>query len=603
MAILVNANLVAKSFSGKDLFEGLSFGIESGERVGLLGPNGSGKSTLMKIIAKKMTSDSGSITWQKGLRIGYLAQMTNYTPEQTIASYLLENHMMEPEKMASAYEWIAKLELHQFPEETPLTTLSGGWQKKVELAKVLSEKPDLLLLDEPTNHLDVGSIKWLEDLLFTSRFAFLIITHDRLFLQRVCNKIFDLDPQFPGHLLVVAGGYEKYLETKASMILEQRTRETKLANTLRREKEWLARGAQARQTKQKARQVNAFALADEVQRLKTLNRKKVLELDFQTSERRPQKMIEVKGLGKKMKDRWLFRNLDFIITPKTRLALLGPNGAGKTTLIKTMLGEMKPDEGSVRIIQDFKVAYFEQYKDSLNLNETVLQNICPAGDYVLFQGNSVHARSYLERFHFYKNQVDLPVHRLSGGEQARLRLAQLMLRECQVLVLDEPTNDLDIQTLQSLEDTIKEFQGAVIIVTHDRYFMDQVSQQILAFSPFRDAEGELIFFADYEQWEDWYELENAKRLTGSKKETPMAGGTSAKKKKLSYKEQLEFDQMEAKIQSLESELAGLHSEIEKPENASNSARLQELSKLAHEKESQLESFFRRWTELEEKISN
>jgi len=600
MSILVNSNQISKSFSGKDLFQGLSFGIESGERVGLLGPNGAGKSTLMKIIAKKMDADNGSITWQKGVKLGYLAQSTLFKDDDTILSYLLENHNLDPDKMMLAYEWMAKLDLQQFPEDTLLSKLSGGWQKKVELAKVLTNDPDLLLLDEPTNHLDVGSIKWLEDFLSGARFASLIITHDRLFLQRVSNKIFDLDPQFPGRLLVVNGGYEKYLETKELMIQEQKVRETKLSNTLRREKEWLARGAKARQTKQKARQENAWALESEVQNLKTLNKKKALELDFQISERRPQKMIEVKGLGKKAGDRWLFRNLDFVITPKTRMALLGTNGAGKTTLIRTMLGETSADEGTVKVIQDFKVAYFEQKKDSLNLKQTVLENICPAGDYVLYQGNSVHARSYLERFHFYKNQVDLPVHRLSGGEQARLRLAQLMLQECQVLVLDEPTNDLDIQTLQSLEDTIKEFQGAVILVTHDRYFMDQVSRQVLSFSPFPGSEGELIFFADYEQWEDWFELEKEKQNRLLKKGTEKNSDQKQNKKKLSYKEQLELDNMESTIHKLEAEVAELNKEIEKPENAANSSLLQELSQKLGLKQSELDQLFLRWSELEKK---
>lgn len=600
MSILVNANQISKSFSGKDLFQGLSFGIESGERVGLLGPNGAGKSTLMKIIAKKMEADKGAITWQKGVKLGYLAQSTLFQEDDTILSYVLENHNLDPDKMMLAYEWMAKLDLQQFPEDTLLSKLSGGWQKKVELAKVLTNDPDLLLLDEPTNHLDVGSIKWLEDFLAGARFASLIITHDRLFLQRVSNKIFDLDPQFPGRLLVVNGGYEKYLETKELMIEEQKVRETKLSNTLRREKEWLARGAKARQTKQKARQENAWALESEVQNLKTLNKKKALELDFQISERRPQKMIEVKGLGKKAGDRWLFRNLDFVITPKTRMALLGTNGAGKTTLIRTMLGETPADEGTVKVIQDFKVAYFEQKKDSLNLKQTVLENICPAGDYVLYQGNSVHARSYLERFHFYKNQVDLPVHRLSGGEQARLRLAQLMLQECQVLVLDEPTNDLDIQTLQALEDTIKEFQGAVILVTHDRYFMDQVSRQVLSFSPFPGSEGELIFFADYEQWEDWFELEKEKQNRLLKKSSEKNSDQKQNKKKLSYKEQLELDNMESVIHKLEAEVAELNKEIEKPENAANSSLLQDLSQKLGAKQAELDQLFLRWSELEKK---
>ncbi len=603
MALLLSVHQLAKSFSGKSLFKEVSFGIEEGERVALLGPNGVGKSTLMKILNQTMDSDSGSVVYRRGMRMAYLAQDPKFKEADTLASVLLKNHEIDADEMARAYEWIGKMELSSFSEDTKISTMSGGWQKRVALAQQLIAEPDLLLLDEPTNHLDVAAIKWLENFLTASRFATLIITHDRLFLQRVCQKILDLDPRFPGHLLTVNGGYDKYLETKASMATEQLAREQKLANTLRREKEWLARGAQARQTKQQARISGADRLAGEVERLRTLNRRANLDLSFEANDKGPRKLVVAHGLGKqdfKNKEKWLFKDLNFVLTPKTRLALLGNNGAGKSTLIKSLLGMISPDQGRVQMAEDLKYAYFEQGKDSLDPKKSVLHNICLEGDYVNFRGQFVHVRSYLERFRFYKDKIDLPVAQLSGGEQARLRLAQMMLQECQVLILDEPTNDLDIETLNILEEALVDFEGAVILVTHDRYFMDQVCSQILSFSSFEDFNGELLFFADYSQWENWFEmtedLMRAKIVAARAQSRALSKDST--KKKLSFKEKFEFEQMEKNISDFEARVKEIQQELLLPEIISNAAKIQELSTELDEKQSQLEKFFDRWSELD-----
>lgn len=595
MGLLVSTYQLAKSFSGKDLFQGVSFGIEEKEKVALLGPNGVGKSTLMKIMAGILKPDSGELTFRKGVSIGYLEQSPHFEKNETLSSYLLSDH----HHLAKAYELMAKLELGQFDENQLLIRLSGGWQKRVALAKALLKDPDLLLLDEPTNHLDVEGIKWLEDFINQSKIATLIITHDRLFLQRVCGKILDLDPRFPGHLLVVNEGYEKYLETKALVFQEQQIREQKLANTLRREKEWLARGAIARQTKQKARQDGAASLEDTVNKLKSLNQIKPIEVQFESAGKGPQKLIEAQGLGKKINDRWLFRNLNLVITPKTRLALMGVNGAGKSTLIKTLLGQSPYDEGLVKIADHLQISYFEQSRETLMPAKSILHNICPEGDYVDFRGQYVHVRSYLERFGFYKEKVDLPVARLSGGEQARLRLAQMMLKKCNMLVLDEPTNDLDIDSLNTLEETLKEFDGAILLVTHDRYFMDQVSQQILSFSPFPDSNGELITFAEYGQWEEWYELKQV-QIKAATKKTEVSTVQSKEVKKLTFKEKFELENMEPTILKLEERITIIQKELEKPEIASDPEKVQSLYNELNTSQAQVDVLYERWTELEKR---
>jgi ATP-binding cassette subfamily F protein uup len=608
MSLILSVHQLTKSFAGKELFRGVSFGIEEKERVALLGPNGVGKSTLMKMLTGDLTPDSGSVVYRRGMRMAYMSQTPVFAEEDTLCSLLLNNYDLEPDKLAKAYEWFARLELSQFAEDTRIVDMSGGWQKRVALAEQILKDPDLLLLDEPTNHLDVAGIKWLEDFLCESRFACLIITHDRLFLQRVSQKILDLDPRFPGHLLSVGGDYQKYLEIKDLMAADQMAREQKMANTLRREKEWLARGAKARQTKQQARIEEAGKLAEEVQRLQTLNKRKNVELSFEGTEKGPKKLIVSQDLGKHSftdKEKWLFRHLDLILTPKSRLALLGTNGAGKSTLIKTLLGMMPQSEGKVRLAEELKVAYFEQDRGSLDPKKSVLHNICPEGDYVNFRGQYVHVRSYLERFKFYKDKLDLPLAQLSGGECARLRLAQMMLQECQVLILDEPTNDLDIETLNILEEALRDFEGAVILVTHDRYFMDQVCTHILSFDSFRPNSGELLFFADYEQWENWFEIQVAaqKSKKTTDKNKAQAESKNAGVKKLSNKEKLEFEQMEARVLELEKSIAQLQVELALPEVVSQSSKVQELYATLHQQQQQLESLFQRWSELEAKTKN
>jgi ABC transport system ATP-binding/permease protein len=590
MSQLLSANQLTQSFAARTLFKGVSLGIDEGDRIGLVGPNGAGKSTLLKILSKQMKPDEGTVVYRRGLTVGILDQAPQFKPGENLWDALLSKTLDPIESSAKAYEWLSKLELDQFQPDIEVANLSGGWKKRLALARELMTDPEVLLLDEPTNHLDVASILWLENFLAESSIATVTITHDRLFLQRVANKIFDLDRRNPNHLLVVDGDYLKYLEAKELMIQGEQHREWTMKNTLRRETEWLRRGAKARLTKQKARIERAHDLKSEVEDLSGRNKMRNVEIEFKDSERTPKKLIDAVKICKSYGDKVLVKDFTSLISPKTRMGLLGKNGVGKSTLIRLLLNQESPDQGTVKHADDIKISYFEQNRETLNPKLSLIKNICSDGDYVNDRGNFVYARSYLQRFLFSNEQMDLPVEKLSGGEQSRLRLAQLMLLPASVLVLDEPTNELDMETLQVLEESLKAFPGAVIIVTHDRYFMDQVANEIWAFG----QNGDIQKFADYLQWEDWNFQQEQELKTKAREEKQQQ---KSKTKKISYKDKLELEGMEPKILGLETEVEALQAETMKPENAANAKKLTELSTLIGEKQIQIEALYARWNEL------
>lgn len=612
MAVLVSIHELSKAFGARPLFEGLTFAIESGDRIGLIGPNGAGKSTLLRILASQTGPDRGSVSYQRGLKVGFLEQVPQFREGATILSTILEgvsDAVEDPhhwEHVGAAQELISRLHLDRFGDDTRIEKLSGGWKKRVALARELVRKPDLLLLDEPTNHLDVESILWLERFLARAPFATLTITHDRLFLQRIANRIIELDPRHVGGLLSVQGDYASYLETREQLIAAQERREIVLKNTLRRETEWLRRGAKARTTKQQARIQRAEDLKQEVEEVSVRNQGRTAKLDFQGADKNPKKLIEARGISKSFGDKNIFTGLDLMITPGTRIGLLGPNGAGKSTLIRVLLGTEAADSGTVTRSDFLSVAYFDQTRESLNPDLTVVKTLCPSGEYVDYRGAKMHVRSYLDRFLFTQAQMDMPVGRLSGGEQSRLLLARLMLTQANFLVLDEPTNDLDMATLAVLEECLTEFGGAVLLVTHDRYFMDQVANRILAFHPFENqrAGGSLVSFADLSQWEEWHSKQEDAAKAAAQTSAPAsapagaAASTPAKKKKLGFKDQRELDSMETNIRVAEEKLAQLTSESSLPENVSNSVTLAKLSREMAETQAEIDRLYSRWAELE-----
>ncbi len=598
MATLVSAYQLSKSFASKTLFQNISFAIENSESIGLIGPNGAGKSTLLSLIAKLQYPEKGQISFANNLTLGYLKQIPILNQNESIFDALINStqDIYDADNMQLAFELISKMELDRFPEglDKKVGELSGGWQKKVALACELMKKPNLLLLDEPTNHLDLESIIWLEEFLQkTANIALLIVTHDRRFLQNTCNIIFDLDPQLPNGLLRTNGHYSDHLESKMMLFDGQKRLEDKRRNTMMREKEWLARGPQARLTKQKARIDRAYDIIDEVKDLENKNAKRNIALDFGNTSKSPKKLIEAVKINKTYSGKTLFHDFSVLIRPMHRYGLIGPNGSGKTTLLKCLIGQIAVDSGTVFINDDIEISYFEQGKDQLDLSKSVLKVICPEGDYVNFQGQAVYVRSYLSRFYFKAQQMDMPASQLSGGELSRLILAKLMLKQAHVLILDEPTNDLDVETLEALSDCLSEFKGAVILVSHDRYFMDQNCDVIWSFDLLTNT---ILTFADTNQWEDWFR-QNKKALKTSEGKAVKTGRQRAG---LSYKEKLEFEGIEYIINDAEKKLKTWQNELSLPDTQTNYAQLSQLTKEISDTENKIERLFARWDKLTQK---
>jgi ATP-binding cassette subfamily F protein uup len=607
MATLLSAHRLSKSFGARNLFTSISFGLAEGDRVGLIGPNGAGKSTLLKCLAGLETPDAGDLIFGRGVRIGFLQQTPEFAPNVTIYDALLsagDSH--DPVHLAGVDEWISRLDLNSDGRapDSVVSSLSGGWQKRVALARELVKLPDILLLDEPTNHLDVEGILWLEEFLANSSMALLMITHDRLFLERTVNRVIELDARYTEGVLDIRGSYSNFLEARALQLASQVRQEEAMRNTLRRETEWLRRGAKARQTKQKARIERAGELRDATSEMIDRNLERRSRIEFQDNERRPQKLIEAKKISAVRGGRVLFEELDLIVTPKTRLGLLGPNGCGKSTLIRTLLGIEPPDHGQVLPAEKLKAGWFEQDKKSLDHNLTVLRAVCPEGDYVMLDGKPLVARAYLHRFLFRPEQLDMPLSRLSGGEKSRLRVAQMMLEPANILVLDEPTNDLDTATLDVLAQSIEEFNGAVILVTHDRYFLDQVTDDILAFpSDVQSTDQQLQRFAGYSQWEMWFdESRDTQKRASSKdaKNSPEAshGAMPGPKRKISFKEKHDWETIEARILEKESALAALEAKANDPELGSDLDRARDLFQQIADQQNQIAQLYERWAELD-----
>jgi ATP-binding cassette subfamily F protein uup len=611
VSILLTAKRLGHAFGARPLFDSVSFTISDGDRIGLIGPNGAGKSTLLAILAGKLTPDHGELVPRAELRVSHLSQVPRFELDDTARDVVRRAlagqregerpRELEWQAEAKLEETLSKLDLSgpRGEADTRVQNLSGGQQKRVALAAELALDPDLLLLDEPTNHLDVESIEWLERLLETSSFATVTITHDRYFLQRVSRRILELDRRNEDGLLDVAGDYATYLDRKQEILESQQKLEQSLRNTLRRETEWLRRGPAARTTKQTARIDRAKDLAQNVGELSSRNRTKRAEIELDATGRRSKLLIEAQGITKRFGDNQVFSEVDVLLGPGTRLALLGPNGAGKSTLLRVLIGRDEPTEGVVKRANDLQVQVFEQQRESLDLEMTVADTVAPGGDMIDFRGSRIHRFGYLERFLFRSEHMQMRVGRLSGGEQSRLLIARLMLKPADVLVLDEPTNDLDFDTLNVLEDALTKLDSGVLLVSHDRYFVDRVATQILAFHTAPGELGQVSAFADLTQWQVFHEGQEALRSSKAERQRNAASADGkTKRKKLSYKDQREFDGMEARIHGTEAKLASLRAESERPEVMSNAGRVLELHTEMDRLQAEIDAMFARWAELE-----
>jgi ATP-binding cassette subfamily F protein uup len=599
VALLLNAQNLSKSYGANPLFRDLSINVSEGDRVGLIGPNGSGKSTLLEILAGLREADAGEVALRKNTRLRYVSQESRFAPGETVRQVI--RGALDVAALAGGgaraleAETLGRAGFRNF--EQAAAALSGGWRKRLALAEALVAQPDILLLDEPTNHLDLAGIEWLEKLLQGASFACVVVSHDRYFLENIATGMAELNRVFPDGLLRVSGNYSTFLEKKSEFLAAQAKRQEALENRVRVELEWLRRGPKARATKAKARIDHARELIGELADLNARTRSASADIDFSASDRKTKRLIEIIAASYGFASGLLFDRLSFVLTAGARIGLVGPNGSGKTTLLRLLRGEIAPLAGEIRRAPSLRIVYFDQNRP-LDPDLTLRQALAPVSDSVIYQGRTIHVASWAARFLFSSEQLNQPVSRLSGGERARVLIANLMLEPADILLLDEPTNDLDIPTLEILEESLVEFPGALVLVTHDRYLLDRVSTAVLGL----DGEGSAEVFADYSQWETWRaERQKSKSKPAATTVLSPKAAPTAPKKKLSYLDSREFSTIENRIEEAEQALAAARARLEDPEITRDPQRLADSVRQMEQAQSALDALYTRWMELEEKL--
>ncbi|MFT3683578.1 MAG: ABC-F family ATP-binding cassette domain-containing protein [Phycisphaerales bacterium] len=641
-APVITARELGKHFGHRTLFTGVSLSIEEGERLALIGPNGAGKSTLLKILAGIEHYDEGTLNNRRGLRAAYVSQADRFTKDETVLTAVVNAltpqarpaHIHdEHEAEVAAYMVLGRVGLENY--DAPALSLSGGQRKRLSIAREIAKEPDLLLLDEPTNHLDVEGIDWLEELLSGADFASVIVTHDRAFLQSTATRIVELSSVYPTGTFAVSGNYEEFLFRKQEFIEGQARAAASLANIVKEDLRWLSRKAKARRTKSKSRIDASHERIDELAAMKQrVAPAKAAHIDFTATDRQTQKLVVARGLRKTLGGKLLFTGLDVMLTPGQKLGLMGPNGSGKSTLIKILTGEMETDEptaeekaeaarddasgllphgtpavGTIKRAPNLRTVIFSQHRTELDPKMTLAEAFSPS-DSVIYRDRLIHVNSWAQRFLFNKDQLRSPVGTLSGGEQARVHIAKLMLEPADILVLDEPTNDLDIPSLQVLEESLEEFPGSIILVTHDRAMLDELATQILALDG--EGEGGCRYFADYQQWETVRQREARQPKAKSKpadsapapaaavetKPAATAAAPAVKPKKLSFKEQQELAGMELAILEAESAVQKAAAQMGDPGVMADRKKFSDVCKAHAQAQEKAAQLYERWQELE-----
>ncbi len=595
--LILNAQNITKKFGAEPLFRNISMTVNDGDRIALIGPNGAGKSTFLKILSDEISPDSGEVSTRKRARVTYIAQESSFPAEATVRSVLDKAlagaGVAEGEREGRIREAFGRAGFPSLDDEA--AAFSGGWRKRLAIVEAAIQQPDVLLLDEPTNHLDLAGIEWLEEMLRSASFASIVVSHDRYFLEGVANETAELSRAYPDGMLRFTGAYSTFLEKKSEYLAAEGKRQEALENRVRIETDWLRRGPKARTTKSKARIDNANSLIGELQGMRSRSATSTAGIDFSASDRKTKRLVIIDGITYGYDGKTLFSDLSFAVTAGMRVGIVGPNGSGKTTLLKLVSGQLEPQAGTVERATALRVVYFEQNRE-IDPTLTLRRALAPHSDSVVYNGSVLHVASWANRFLFTGEQLNQPVDRLSGGERARVLIARLMLEPADLLLLDEPTNDLDIPTLEILEEALLEYPGALMLVTHDRYMLDRVSNVVLGL----DGNGNAGSFADYVQWEDWQrELRKPKPVAGAPSGSTGTGGNSggSKKKKLSYMEQREWETMEERIEQAEAEVATRQDRLHDPVIATNPALLHTALEEANTAQEAVDTLYERWGEL------
>ena len=587
---LISARFLSLSFGSSPLFDQISFPINEGDRIGLIGPNGAGKSSLLKLLAGFEKPDSGTITKRQSLHIGYSGQFPTFGRE-TVEEVLIQVSHEEGELMKRTR---ARTLLSQarFPSFQAIASdLSGGWKKRLDILRALMNDPDVLLLDEPTNHLDIEGILWLEKLLQQESKSFVITSHDRSFLENITNKTMELNKRYPQGVFLADGPLSSFVQQRDTYRRSLIQKADHLTAKLRTEIEWVKRSPKARTTKSRSRVQKTEELQEELSLLQEHNREKKIALSFAESERATRKLLVTKNLTKSFHEKLLFKGIDLTLSPGMRLGIVGKNGTGKTTLMKILAGLLPQDMGTRKCIDGLEIVYFDQHREQIPSHVTLKEALCPHGEFVDYRGQPLHVHGLAKKFLFSPEKLALPVGYLSGGERARIHIATLLLKKADLLFLDEPTNDLDIETLEVIEEELMSFQGAMVLITHDRRLMDTLCTTIVGLG----GEGEHTLFSDYAQWE------RSEEQLKKKKAPPMvlsAAVPPSQKptghKKLSYKEQKELEGMEEVILIQEEKVKEIEKQLPLLQEEKESLAL--YSALASEQQ-KLEDLYNRWQEL------
>lgn len=597
-ALLINLQNIEKRFGIVPLFSNISLSIYENERLGLVGPNGSGKSTLLKILAEQETADEGVITRSKTMELGYLPQKDAFAEHATVFQVLLEAFRFSIDDAELRHRiWEATQEDLLLDLQQTVSSLSGGWRKRLAIVQALLKKPNLLLMDEPTNHLDLEGILWLENILKRTTFGFVLVSHDRNFLENTVNSMMELNRIYPEGYFKTKGNYSHFLQKREEFVGTQLRQEQSLANKVRYEQAWLQRGAKARTTKAQYRIDKAALLKAELLELSQSNAQtRTVKIDFSATDRKTKILLEAKQLTMIRNDKTLFANLDLKLSPGMCLGLLGRNGSGKSSLLNILNGSLAPTSGQIKYADQVRIVNFDQKREQLQQNQTLQQALAPDGDSVFYNGTTIHVAAWAKRFLFSYDQLPQSVSKLSGGEQARILIANLMRQPADILLLDEPTNDLDIPTLEVLENSLREFSGAIVLITHDRLLLKTLSTKLL----FLDNLGHATFFADYDQCYQAFCTSSEKKsasISASSSVTEPAPLVS-KVSKLSFAEQKELSRLPAKLEKAEAELNSLQDQLAHVSMIENRQQFNELCEKIKVAQDKVDALYARWEQLE-----